>query len=71
MNYFKIIVWIAGRERPLYGIRRYPTDDYNKVRHTVEAGTLKYYSKSDIIKIDVWQMPEYSDEVQEYLKRPR
>lgn len=69
MSYYKIVVLIKGRAKLLGGIRRYATADFNKVTRLVQASLLKYYFEKDILRVDISELPEDSDEVQEYLKK--
>ncbi|MES1215867.1 MAG: hypothetical protein ABUT20_10130 [Bacteroidota bacterium] len=69
MNYFSITAYINGRKKALRGIRGYHTDSYETVYKIALQELLKYYERKDILKIDVWPMPEYSPEVRAYLER--
>jgi len=69
MAYYKITLYINGRKKPLQGIREYLTDDLSYVYELALQQTLKYYLKTDIIKIDIWPMLESSKEVLEYLRK--
>jgi hypothetical protein len=68
MNWYCIKAYVKNKANPLGGFRRYATDDYNKVYQIVRAGLLKYYSNTDILKIDVWPVTESNQDLQEYLK---
>lgn len=67
-HYYKITVHIKGRAKPLGGIRCFPTNDLDTVYKSVLNSLLKYYYLTDIIKIDAWWMPPYSEEYKEYVK---
>ena len=69
MNYFSITAYINGRKKALRGIRAYATDSDETVYKIAMRELLKYYEKKDIIKIDIWPMPEYSPEVKAYLEK--
>jgi len=68
-HYFKIIVTVAGLDKPLQGIRGYTTTDYFEVYYEVQRNLLKLYSMNDIIKIDVWPVSENLPEVQDYIRK--
>ena len=69
MAYYKVTLYINGRKKPLQGTREFGTEDLSYVYEIVLQQTLKYYLKTDIIKIDIWPMLENSKEVQEYLQK--
>jgi hypothetical protein len=67
--YYSIKVHLRNKAEPISAIRSYPTNDYNEVYKIVSKGISKYYSFTDILKIDVWPLPENSNQVQEYIKK--
>ncbi len=69
MNYFCITVHLYNKKTALRGIRGYGTSDYTTVHKIAMKELLKYYTKSDIMKIDVWQLTEDSPEVQAYMEK--
>jgi len=69
MNYYSVTIYIKGRSKPLHGIREYFTDDYGYVYEIALQQALKYYLKTDIVKIDICVLLEDSKEVQDYIQR--
>jgi hypothetical protein len=69
MGFFCITVHLYNKKTALRGIREYGTSDYNTVHKIAMREILKYYTKSDIMKIDVWPITEDSREVQDYIRR--
>ncbi|MBS1576913.1 MAG: hypothetical protein JST09_16575 [Bacteroidetes bacterium] len=69
MGFFCITVHLYNKKTALRGIREYGTSDYNTVYKIAMREILKYYTQSDIIKIDVWPITEDSPEVQDYIWR--
>lgn len=69
MNYFLITAYINGRKKALRGVRAYNTDNYDTVHRIALKELLKFYERKDILKIDVWPVPEYSEEVKSFLEK--
>lgn len=67
-GYYKVTIYIKDRS-PLGGVRYYPTTDNDVAYELAKKSILKFYYLSDILKIDIWPVPEYSDEVKAYLKK--
>ena len=52
-GYYRIVVWIKGRSKPLLGIRKYLVTNDLDVHAVVNQSLLKYYYQNDILRIEI------------------
>jgi len=64
-KYYKITIYLTN-DRPKKGIRRYVSSNIYSVIERVTFNASWHFGKQNIIKVDVWEVPETDPEVVKY-----
>lgn len=68
-NYYKITVWIKGRSKPLFGIRKYLAFTNLDVHSLVRTSLRKYYLEDEILRVEIELLTGMSVEIENYISR--